>query len=309
MAIRDSLGPYLEMGWVPIPIAFGTKQPVIKFKHMLGYEAPSQIPAEALHSLLEPWNRDPDYNIGIMLKVSQLLLVDCDSLDAVKEAIAITDEPCNNVVQSTNGAHFYYRRPPDCPALRTVRRGDSGKIDVLANGFAVVPPSMHRSGRVYRWLMQGPLQDAPDWAVGMLSAIRERSIANTLIDPQAVQDAFPTTTQEALALLKSINCRDARVAALLSTPGTGKNLSTDRSHAVWLTINTLIRLLGSDIGPTCKEREWLKNTIGDLSDESIAKVIWYGTLGSDWVGEKPRQRGWQWFCDEIARARLEIVAR
>lgn len=309
MSIRDSLGPYLEMGWVPIPIAFGTKQPVVKFKHMLGYEAPSQIPAEVLRSLLEPWNRDPDYNIGIMLKVSQLLLVDCDSLDAVKEVIAITDEPCNNVVQSTNGAHFYYRRPADCPALRTVRRGDSGKIDVLANGFAVVPPSMHRSGRVYQWLKQGPLQDAPDWAVGMLSAIRERSIANTLIDPQAVQKAFPTTPREALTLLKAISCRDARVAALLSTPGLGKNLKTDRSHAVWLTVNTLIRLLGSDIGPTCKEREWLKNTIGDLSDESIAKVIWYGTLGSDCVGEKPRQRGWQWFCDEIARARLEIVAR
>lgn len=309
MTNRDALGGYLDRGWIPIPLSPGTKNPVVKFKHMLGYEAASQVLDEHIRGMLEPWDINADFSVGILLKVSQLLVVDCDSLDAVKEAIANTPEPCNNVVQSTKGAHFYYRRPGHCPPLRTVHRGDCQQIDILANGFAVAPPSVHKSGKRYQWVRQGPLQDAPEWAIGMLSAIRERSIANTLIDPQAVLKAFPNTAQEALALIKAIQRRDARVAALLTTKTPVGGATFDRSHALWLTINTMIRVLGSDIGPSCAEREWLKNTIGDLTDESIAKVIWYGTLGSDSVGEKPRQRGWQWFCDEIARARLEIVAR
>lgn len=309
MTCRDALGDYLQRGWLPIPLAIGTKNPVVKFKHMLGYTSAGEVPNEALPYLLSPWNNNPDYSVGILLKASELLVIDCDSVEAVREAIANTETPCNNVVQSSKGAHFYYLRPPGCPALRTVKRGDSQAIDILANGFTVAPPSVHKSGFRYSWVRQGPLQDAPDWAVGMLSAIRERSIANTLIDPRAVLDAFPTTANQARDLLKAINCRDSRVAALLSTPDIGRDLTTDRSHALWLTINTMIRLLGSDIGPSCVERERLKNTIGTLTDESIAKVIWYGSLGSDSVGEKPRQRGWQWFCDEIARARLEIVAR
>ena len=309
MSVRDSVGGYLDRGWVPIPLIVGTKQPAVKYQHILAYERPEFLPAHVIQYLLQPWDANGDLGLGVLLKPSMLLVIDCDSVAAVKEAIANTDEPCNNIVQSTKGAHFYYRRPDHCPALRTVRRGDSQAIDILANGISVAPPSVHKSGTRYAWLKQGPLQDAPDWAVGMLSAIKERSIANTLIDPQAVKEAFPNTAQEAVALLKAIHCRDARVAALLSTQNMVRDNNMDRSHTVWLTINTLIRLLGSDIGPSCKEREWLKNTIGDLPDASIAKVIWYGSLGSDSVGDKPRQKGWQWFCDEIARARLEIVAR
>lgn len=309
MNLTTVLADYLGRGWAPLPLARGTKDPLCKFKHMLEYDAPWQVPEHHLNGLLEPFAHRQDANVGILLRASGLVVVDCDSVAAVQEAIANTEEPCNNVVQSSKGAHFYYRRQQGCPPLRTVHRGSSQAIDILANGFAVAPPSVHKSGYQYRWVRQGELQDAPDWVVGMLSAIRERSIANTLLSPEAVKTAFPNTAAEALLLLKAIQCRDPRVAGVLNQPGTASQLSKDRSYVVWLTINTLIRLLGSDVGPSCRERDQLKNTIGDLTDESIAKVIWFGVLGSDTVGEKPRQRGWQWFCDEIARARLEIVAR
>lgn len=309
MNVADYLDQYLARGWLPIPIKPGTKEPVVRFKHLLEHDFFWQVPRDSIGALLQPWAREPALSAGILLRPSGLVVVDCDNLAAVQEAIANTPEPCNNVVQSSKGAHFYYRRPEHCPPLRTVHRGESKAIDILANGFSVAPPSVHSSGFTYRWVRQGKLQEAPDWVVGMLAAIRSRSIANTMINPDLVKTAFPNTREEALLLIAAIRCRDPRVSGVLTTPGLASSLGKDRSYVVWLVINTLIRLLGSDIGPSCKERDQLKNTIGDLSDESIAKVIWFGVLGSDTVGEKPRQRGWQWFCDEIARARLEVVAR
>ena len=309
MEIESYLAEYLTYGWLPIPMIKGTKQPVVKFKHLLDYDHAWQVPKESLPYLLAPWTQDRTHGTGILLKASELVVIDCDSVAAVQEAIRNTSEPCNNIVQSSKGAHFYYRRPAGCPSLRTVHRGDSQAIDILANGFAVAPPSYHKSGWQYTWVKQGPLQDAPDWAVGLLSLIKERSIANTLIDPAAVANAFPNTREEAELLLEAVRKRDPRVHELLRNPTIATGAKQDRSYMLWLTINTLIRILGSDAGPKCEARNRLKNTIGDLSDESIAKVIWFGALGSDKVGEKPRERGWQWFCDEIARARLEIVAR
>lgn len=296
---------YLARGWSPIPMKPGVKEPAVKFKHLAeqDFALPGIPRAEyLLHT--------SGAGVGILLRPSRLLCIDCDSTEAVAEAIRNTDEPCNNVVLSSKGAHMYYRRPDDCPPLRTVHRGASGKIDIMADGYMMAPPSLHPSGHRYQWLAWGPLQDAPAWAVGFLQAIRARSIAGTSLDPQAVSGAFPNTPEECQLLHSAIMCRDPRVAALLSVPRHHQHAGqVDRSHMVWLTLNTLIRLLGSDVGPSNKARDQLKNTMGDLPDETIAKVVWFGTLGSDLVGDKPRERGWQWFCDEIARARLEIFAR
>lgn len=305
MTPHEAATEYVAHGWLPIPLHPGEKRPAVKFAHLA-----EQDVALAPGVFLPYWQSVPGAGVAVLMRPSGLLVVDCDSMDAVREAISNTPEPCNNVVESRQGVHLYYRRPADCPPLRTVRRGASGKIDILADGYMVAPPSVHPSGHRYKWLRQGPLQDAPAWAVGMLSAIRARSIAHTRLDPESVAGAFPRTAEEAAMLRNAIRCRDSRVAAYLTDPAIrAMGAKVDRSAILWLTMNTLIRLLGSDIGPTCPDRERLKNIIGDLTDESIAKVVWFGTLGSELVGEKPRQRGWQWFCDEIARARLEIVAR
>lgn len=309
MTPTEAVQEYLGRRWLPLAMVPGTKQPVTKFKNFLNYESFGAIPPEMIPYLLQPWKEDPEFSVGILVKPSELVVVDCDSLEAVREAIANTGEPCENIVQSRNGAHFYYRRPAHCPPLRTVHRGESKKIDIMANGYMVAPPSVHSSGWQYRWLKRGPLQDAPDWVVGLLSTIRDRSIATKLLDPSAVKDAFPNTAAQAMDMVQAIARINPQVSAALHDPRASKALGNDRSQALWLTINTLIRLLKHDRGATVYQPAWLrlKNAIGDVSDETIAKVVWYGSLGSDIIGEKPRQKGWQWFCDEIARARLEIV--
>jgi hypothetical protein len=54
---------------------------------------------------------------------------------------------------------------------RTTKRGHSRAIDILAGGCVVIPPSRHRSGRAYQWIVAPdvrPLTEARDWAVRML---------------------------------------------------------------------------------------------------------------------------------------------
>ena len=293
---------YMARGWLAIPMKPGTKEPAVKFKELQAQDfVVPHIPREGY------FQEEPGAGVGVLLRPSHLLVVDCDSAAAGAEAVRNTPERCNNVVLSTKGAHLYYRRPDHCPPLRTVKRGASQAIDILADGYIVAPPSVHPSGYRYQWLRQGALQEAPDWAVGLLAAIRERSIANTLLDPSGVASAFPNTPEEISLLLEAIRGTNPGVGKWLSGNRSGQEIIVDRSHILWLTLNTMIRLLGSYIGPPNRARDRLKNTIGNLTDETIAKVVWFGTLGSDLVGDKPRERGWQWFCDEIARARLEIL--
>lgn len=272
---------YLANGWLPIPMHVGEKRPVIKWKHLQDLQPPFT------EAFLQPWLRDPRYGAGILLKPSKLCVVDCDSVDAVREALGKTPERCNNIVLSTHGCHMYYRLPDGVPPLRRIQTGYSGKIDIMADGYMVAPPSIHPSGHRYVWLSKGPLQDAPQWAADLLREVRVRSIESVCLRPDDVLAAFPNTAPELLALqiaLKAVNPYLYDILAGTAQP-------KDRSTALWLLINTLMRL----------RLRKAKGMPEKLDDKSIAKIVWYGTLGS-----KPRERGWQWLCDDIARARLEL---
>lgn len=300
---------YMSKGWHPIPMHPKEKRPAVKWAHLAEQDCllPS-LPRSQF--LLE----NPGAGLGILLRPSGLLVVDCDSAAAVGEAIHLTaelgDPVCNNIVMTNKGAHFYYRRPAHCPPLRAIHRGGSQAIDIMADGYMMAPPSVHPSGHRYSWHSTGPLQDAPAWAVGFLLSIRERSIAHTQLSPEGVAGAFPSTPGEAADLAAAVLAYDPYIGAFLTCPPhlqASLPAVKDRSTLVWRTINTLIRVLGAGPGPFNAQRERLKKTIGPLTDESIAKVVWFGALGCDLVGQKPREKGWAWFCDEIARARLEVV--
>lgn len=272
---------YLERGLLPIPMHPGRKEPAYKWKHMVDLKPPFGPQFNS------PWVRDPRFGIGVLLKPSDLLVVDCDSEGAVAEAIGLASERCNNIVLSTHGCHMYYRRPEGCPPLRRVHVGACGKIDIMADGYMVAPPSVHPSGHRYVWLANGPLQLAPAWAVKLLSEVRERSIEHTCLNPEDVRHAFPNTEPELFAVQVALKAVNPKLYNILA----GKEQTTDRSRDLWLLTNTFMRLRMRK-GPGIPER---------LDDKSIAKLVWYGTLGS-----KPRERGWQWLCDDLARARLEL---
>lgn len=271
--------------WLPIPMVPGTKKPLIRWKHLTDL----QPPFDRAH--LGFWQQYPDAGVAILLKPSGLLVVDCDDTSAVHEVIQLCDKTGlqpNNIAITAHGAHFYFSLPEDCPPLRRIQTGDSGKIDILADGFVVAPPTMHSSGVRYEWLKRGPLQPAPEWATARLKEVRARSIASTELAPDDVMEAFPNTPEDMQQLRVAVKAVNPMLIDMLQ----GTVVPPDRSRALWLCINTLIRLKIRQGGGLYKK----------LGDESIAKVVWFGALQ-----QKPRERGWQWLCDEIARARLELT--
>lgn len=273
---------YLAKDWLVIPLRVGEKIPAIKWMHLQDLKPPF-TPAFA-----NPWVNNHNFGVAVMMKPSGLVCVDCDSEAAVREAINLCPERCNNIVLSRKGVHLYYRLPKGVPALRRIQCGASQKIDIMADGYMAAPPSVHPSGHKYQWAAQGPLQDAPAWVCKLLSEVKVRSISSLGITPEDALATWPNTPEEMAALqiaLKAINPLLYRYLA-------GTEKPQDRSRALWLLTNTLIRLrVRTGDGPPQR-----------LDDKSIAKVVWYGTLG-----EKPRQRGWNWLCDEISRARLELT--
>lgn len=272
---------YIDKGWLPIAMHAGEKKPVYKWAHLADLRPPYGP------EFLQPWLRNPNHGVSILMKPSGLLVVDCDSEAAVREAISLTDERCNNIVLSRNGVHMYYRLPDGTPPMRRVQQGACGKIDIMADGYMVAPPSVHPSGHRYQWVSQGPLQDAPEWACKLLREVKVRSIERTCLKPDDVLSAFPSNEEEMFALQTALKAVNPNLYAILA----GTTQPVDRSRSLWLLTNTLMRL-----------RIRMKGgKVVKLGDESIAKVIWFGTLG-----QKPRERGWQWLCDELARARLEL---
>ena len=272
---------YLENDMLPIAMIPGQKRPTHRWKHLVDLKPPFS------QAFLTPWINDCRLGAGLLLKPSGLLVVDCDSKEAVAEAMANAPEPCNNIVLSTHGCHMYYMRPVGVPPLRRVHVGACGKIDILADGYTVAPPSIHPSGHRYVWIAKGVLQVAPKWAADLLSEVRVRSIENTCLNPEDVLQAFPNSTDDMMALEVAMKGVNPYLFDVLS----GKTEPKDRSQALWLLTNTLMRLRLRK-GKGVPER---------LDDKSIAKIVWYGVLG-----QKPRERGWQWLCDDLARARLEL---
>lgn len=273
---------YLANNWLPIPLRVGEKVPACKWMGLQELRPPFT------QAFAQPWVQRPQFGIALLLRPSRLCVIDCDSEAAVAEAMNLCRERCNNIVISRKGAHFYYRLPEGVPPLRRIQCGNSKKIDIMADGYMAAPPSVHPSGHRYEWVSQGPLQDAPEWACKLLSEVKVRSITALGITPEDALNAWPHTEKDMQALqiaLKAINPLLYNYLAMKETP-------VDRSRALWLLTNTLIRLRLRK-SATVPEK---------LDDKSIAKIVWYGALG-----EKPRQRGWNWLCDEISRARLELT--
>ena len=125
------------------------------------------------------FHRWPDANIGIVLEPSNLVDIAPDSLDWLGR-FQQRGLPRTATFRSGGGEghqHHLYRRPDGCPAYRLCR---SGEYDIMSAGYCVVPPSRHKSGRQYEWIIppgefpQG-LPPAPDWAVAMLQQAADKA--------------------------------------------------------------------------------------------------------------------------------------
>ncbi len=116
------------------------------------------------------WQRHPEANIGVACGPSGLVVVDVDGPEGVQSLARLgRDLPSTLTAQTGRGHHYYYKAPTwplgntagRLPGIEGALRG----VDLRADGgYIITPPSIHPSGRRYRWL-SGPVEPAacPSW--------------------------------------------------------------------------------------------------------------------------------------------------
>jgi hypothetical protein len=115
---------------------------------------PELVPTEEL--VEKWWTTWPTANIGCILKRAGLVVADLDGDEAVEEAKGyhLPPGPVSRSGRSEGlGEHRFFRLPAGCPVTNATRKGMCGKIDILANTNLILPPSLHRSGKRYEWLI------------------------------------------------------------------------------------------------------------------------------------------------------------
>ncbi|MET4320317.1 putative DNA primase/helicase [Bradyrhizobium sp. RT5a] len=109
------------------------------------------------------WTANPDANIGIATgKISNLVVIDVDGEDGKKSLLVLVKKhgklPRTPKVTTGNGVH-YYLRPGNKPVSNSVGRLGKG-IDIRGDGgYVVAPGSVHRSGKLYKFVPGRDLND------------------------------------------------------------------------------------------------------------------------------------------------------
>ena len=156
------------------------KRPMIGWK-----EFQSRLPTK--QEVSEWFDKWPDANIGIVTgKISNLVVFDLDSDDAVEYAENEGGFPETVKVKTGKGYHVYMQYPG------FEVRGSVNKeldIDIRADGnYVVAPPSIHGSGHVYEW-EEGysiyEIDPAPcePWVVDYLKNVVEGNKAEDKLKP------------------------------------------------------------------------------------------------------------------------------
>lgn len=157
--LKDALELH-ELGWRVVAAPLAGKSPVGSWKKAQTEPATEDELQSAFAS---------DRNIFLITgSISRLAVLDCDEQVAIdywhKRLGDILDETA--CVTTSRGKHYYFRLPEgEIRKGRSSPGGDSGTWDLRAEGGGVVaPPSVHPSGRMYRWApKRGPeaIKDAP----------------------------------------------------------------------------------------------------------------------------------------------------
>jgi len=157
---------YRARGWSVVPIEPRGKRPLVRWE-----EFQQRLPSEAeIRAWFARW---PDAGVGIVTgSVSRLVVVDVDPRHGGPAALATLErehaplEPTVEAQTGGGGRHLYFVHPGD---LVRNRVGLAPGIDLRGDGGVVVaPPSLHSSGRRYRWKQglgpeESELAEPPLW--------------------------------------------------------------------------------------------------------------------------------------------------
>jgi putative DNA primase/helicase len=126
------------------------------------------------------WERWPDANVGVRTgSASGLLVLDVDADSNGEQSLAGLEQIHGSLPDTVTaltgggGKHLFFRHPGGEVRNSAGKLGEG--LDIRADGgYIVAPPSIHVSGRAYRW-QEGhasgevPLADPPGWLLALLS--------------------------------------------------------------------------------------------------------------------------------------------
>lgn len=140
---------YRALGWIPLPVAPRSKRPLISWA-----ELQERIPeTDEVHSWYGRW---PHAGVAIVTGLrSGLVVLDVDPAHGGNASLRALEDAHGKLAETVEamtgggGRHLYFAHPGD--DIRN-RAGFAPGLDLRADGGIIVaPPSVHPSGKPYRW--------------------------------------------------------------------------------------------------------------------------------------------------------------
>lgn len=167
-ALHAAARKYAELGMPVFPLQPRGKEPVT---------ASGCLQATIDTAVIDRWwNTAPDMNVAIATGgASGVFVVDVD--DDIGEATMREIERANGALPSTvesltgRGRHIWFRLGEHEPVHNSAGKIGLG-VDIRGNGgYCVVPPSVHPTGRKYKWSVDSASNFAtsPDWLHAILA--------------------------------------------------------------------------------------------------------------------------------------------
>lgn len=126
------------------------------------------------------WEEWPSANIGIATGLeSNIIVIDVDPKNgggnSLQSILRVAGEQKETLIAQSgghkDGRHYYYTHPGG--GIRS-SSGLRPGLDIKANdGYVIAPPSIHATGRTYRWVSKAPIAPLPTW---VYSIIHEKNI-------------------------------------------------------------------------------------------------------------------------------------
>jgi len=139
---------YLSAGYMPFPLPYGQKSPPPE-----GVTGGIEHNYEKHENLVAQWLRDPEpKNVGIIIP-EEMIILDVDGAEAerkLKEYLGVIPTTWRSSSGEPDRYHLWYQTPNN----RTWPGKIVAGVDVLQphHRYLVAPPSLHPSGRLYRFL-------------------------------------------------------------------------------------------------------------------------------------------------------------
>ena len=128
------------------------------------------------------WEQWPDANVGVRTgSASGLLVLDVDADSNGEQTLARLEQTHGSLPDTVTaltgggGKHLLFCHPGGEVRNSAGKLGEG--LDIRADGgYIVAPPSIHVSGRAYRWQeghapSEVPLADPPSWLLALLSGV------------------------------------------------------------------------------------------------------------------------------------------